>query len=166
MSEDDTARMDAQIKKLQSTRDALTAFLNTKNATGESGLKTCEDEKKNAAEAAEAAKNNAAEAAEAAKKKAADKAKKAAEAAKAESAEAAKTEAEAAKTTCETEKSELMKKAEKKRADEILDLQNKLIIELENETKFLNKLMGITPEDSAVDIVSTDSGADSGADSD
>jgi hypothetical protein len=159
MSEDDTARMDAQIKKLQSTRDALTAFLNTKNATGESGLKTCEDEKKNAAEAAEAAKNNAAEAAEAAKKKAADKAKKAAEAAKAESAEAAKT-------TCETEKSELMKKAEKKRADEILDLQNKLIIELENETKFLNKLMGITPEDSAVDIVSTDSGADSGADSD
>jgi membrane protein involved in colicin uptake len=166
--------------ELERTRKLLTNFLRDKKTTGENGLAKCEEEKKDAAEAAKTAKKNAAEAAKTAKTEAANKAEAAkaeAEAAKAE-AEAAKAEAEAAKveaakaeaeakSKCETEKSDLekeAKKADKKRASEILVLQNKLIIELARETKFLNSLMGKdeTTEASVDDgFVSADSDSDS-----
>jgi membrane protein involved in colicin uptake len=166
--------------ELARTRDALTEFLNTRKLTGDAGLAKCQEDKMKAAEAAKTAMTEAANKAKTAKTEAANKAEAAkaeAEAAKAE-AEAAKAEAEAAKveaakaeaeakSKCETEKSDLekeAKKADKKRASEILVLQNKLIIELARETKFLNSLMGKdeTTEASVDDgFVSADSDSDS-----
>jgi hypothetical protein len=53
------------------------------------------------------------------------------------------------------------KKADKKRASEILDLQNKLIDELAKETKFLNSLMGDETTEASVDgFLSADSDSD------
>jgi membrane protein involved in colicin uptake len=150
--------------ELARTRDALTEFLNTRKLTGDAGLAKCQEDKMKAAEAAKTAMTEAANKAKTAKTEAANKAEAAKAEAEAAKAEAAKAEAEA-KTKCDTEKSDLekeAKKADKKRASEILDLQNKLIDELAKETKFLNSLMGdeTTEDSSPGDIVSADSDSD------
>jgi membrane protein involved in colicin uptake len=149
--------------ELARTRDALTEFLNTRKLTGDAGLAKCQEDKMKAAEAAKTAMTEAANKAKTAKTEAANKAEAAKAEAEAAKAEAAKAEAEA-KTKCDTEKSDLekeAKKADKKRASEILDLQNKLIDELAKETKFLNSLMGDETTEASVDgFLSADSDSD------
>jgi membrane protein involved in colicin uptake len=149
--------------ELARTRDALTEFLNTRKLTGDAGLAKCQEDKMKAAEAAKTAMTEAANKAKTAKTEAANKAEAAKAEAEAAKAEAAKAEAEA-KTKCDTEKSDLekeAKKADKKRASEILDLQNKLIDELAKETKFLNSLKGDETTEASVDgFLSADSDSD------
>jgi hypothetical protein len=164
MSGDDatTRRVMEEQVKLQSTRDALTKFLRVKKTTGDTDLAQCEKDKDKAAEAAEAAKTEATKTAQEATdlatktaQEATDLATNKAEEAKVEATkiareatELATKNAEEAKveatTKCDTEKSALETKAEleaKKRAEEILKLQDKLIEELAKETEFLDSLM-------------------------
>jgi cell division septum initiation protein DivIVA len=134
-------------------RDIFTNFLIRKNTTGVEGLAKCEKDKDVAAAAAEAAKTEATKTAQ----EATDLATKTAQEATDLASKNAEEATDLATTKCDTEKSDLetkaeleAKKADTKRVKEILDLQDKLIVEMAKETEFLDNLMR---KKSSVDVL-------------